>query len=108
MAQQQAKRIEEGKPAYSGRLLLRMPPELHAEVARKAELERTSLNQFITAAVADAVDGNGAAAENGAHPQPALASPRAITAALVINFVVLSVAAVTAVILLVLIWRGAV
>ena len=37
---QQAKRIEEGKPAYSGRLLLRMPPELHAEVARKAELER--------------------------------------------------------------------
>ncbi len=107
MAQQQAKRIEEGKPAYSGRLLLRMPPELHAEVARKAELERTSLNQFITAAVADAVDGNGAGT-NGAHPQSALASPRAITAALVVNFVVLTVAALTAVILLVLIWRGSV
>lgn len=103
---QQAKRIEEGKPSYSGRLLLRMPPELHAEVARKAELEQTSLNQFITAAVADAVDG--AASENGAHTQPALASPRAITAALVVNFVVLTVAAVTAVILLVLIWRGSV
>lgn len=103
---QQAKRIEEGKPAYSGRLLLRMPPELHAEVARKAELERTSLNQFITAAVADAVDGAGG--ENGAHAPPALASPRAITAALVVNFVVLTVAAVTAVILLVLIWRGSV
>ena len=102
---QQAKRIEEGKPAYSGRLLLRMPPELHAEVARKAELEQTSLNQFITAAVADAVDG--AASQNGAHA-PALASPRAITAALVVNFVVLTVAAVTAVILLVLIWRGSV
>jgi len=103
---QQAKRIEEGKPSYSGRLLLRMPPELHAEVARKAELEQTSLNQFITAAVADAVDG--AASENGAYPQPALASPRAITAALVVNFVVLTVAAVTAVILLILIWRGSV
>ena len=103
---QQAKRIEEGKPSYSGRLLLRMPPELHAEVARKAELEQTSLNQFITAAVADAVDG--AASENGAHAQPALASPRAITAALVVNFVVLTVAAATAVILLVLIWRGSV
>lgn len=104
---QQAKRIEEGKPAYSGRLLLRMPPELHAEVARKAELERTSLNQFITAAVADAVDDNGAATVNG-HAQTALASPRAITAALVVNFLVLTVAAVTAVILLVLIWRGSV
>ena len=103
---QQAKRIEEWKTSYSGRLLLRMPPELHAEVARKAELEQTSLNQFITAAVADAVDG--AASENGAYPQPALASPRAITAALVVNFVVLTVAAVTAVILLILIWRGSV
>jgi len=103
---QQAKRIEEGKTSYSGRLLLRMPPELHAEVARKAELERTSLNQFITAAVADAVDH--APSQNGAHAQPALASPRAITAALVVNFVVLTVAAVTAVILLVLIWRGSV
>ena len=37
---QAAKRIDEPKPTYSGRLLLRMPPELHAEVARKAEREQ--------------------------------------------------------------------
>ena len=73
---QAAKRIEEPKPTYSGRLLLRMPPELHAEVARKAELEHVSLNQFITGAVADAVEGstNG----NGNHARPALTSPRTL------------------------------
>ena len=99
-----AKRIDEPKPAYSGRLLLRMPPELHAEVARQAELEKVSLNQFITGAVADAVDGsqNG----NGSHPRQGLTSPRTLTAALVVNFVVLAVASATAIVLLVLVWQG--
>ena len=101
---QAAKRIDEPKPTYSGRLLLRMPPELHAEVARKAELEHVSLNQFITGAVADAVDGTA----NGNHARPALTSPRTLTAALVVNFVVLAVACTAAIVLLILVWRGSV
>jgi hypothetical protein len=101
---QAAKRVDEPKPAYSGRLLLRMPPELHAEVARKAELEQISLNQFITAAVADAVEGR----ENGSGGTSlvSLTSPRTLSAALVANFVVLAVAGVAAIVLLVLAWRG--
>jgi hypothetical protein len=83
-----------------------MPPELHAEVARKAELEHVSLNQFITGAVADAVDGseNG----NGSHPRARLTSPRTLTAALVVNFVVLGIACTAAIVLLVLVWQGSV
>jgi hypothetical protein len=83
-----------------------MPPELHAEVARKAELEHVSLNQFITGAVADAVDGsvNG----NGGHPRASVASPRTLTAALVVNMVVLTIACTAAIVLLVLVWQGSV
>ena len=41
--------------AYSGRFLLRIPRSLHAELAREAEREGVSLNQFVTAALAAAV-----------------------------------------------------
>jgi len=34
--------------SHSGRLLLRMPQTLHAELSRAAEREKVSLNQFIT------------------------------------------------------------
>jgi antitoxin HicB len=40
---------------HSGRLLLRMPRTLHAELTRLAEREGVSLNQFITDALASAV-----------------------------------------------------
>lgn len=40
---------------HSGRLLLRMPRTLHAELTRLAEREGISLNQFITDALASAV-----------------------------------------------------
>jgi predicted RNase H-like HicB family nuclease len=40
---------------HSGRLLLRMPQSLHAELARNADGEGISLNQFITTALASAV-----------------------------------------------------
>jgi len=37
----------EPERAYSGKLSLRMPPSLHAKVAKKAALEGKSLNEFI-------------------------------------------------------------
>ena len=42
-------------PGHSGRLLLRMPQSLHRELARAAETQQTSLNQFIASSLARAV-----------------------------------------------------
>ena len=56
-AGREGKEIPEPKSAqsHSGRLLLRMPQTLHAELARAAERERVSLNQFITDALSGAL-----------------------------------------------------
>jgi RNA polymerase sigma-B factor len=54
-----ANRREVPKPrsasSHSGRLLLRMPQSLHAELARAAEREEVSLNQFITSSLASTI-----------------------------------------------------
>jgi len=39
---------------YSGKIMLRMPPNLHEHVIRLAELQGTSLNNFMVKAVAQA------------------------------------------------------
>lgn len=41
--------------SYSGRFLVRLPRSLHAELARAAEDEGVSLNQFVLSALAAAV-----------------------------------------------------
>ena len=41
---------EPGKP-YSGRVTLRLPPELHARLAVQAEMEGSSLNHWMAAAL---------------------------------------------------------
>ena len=41
--------------AYSGRFLLRIPTSLHAELARRAEREGVSLNQYVSTTLAGAV-----------------------------------------------------
>jgi predicted RNase H-like HicB family nuclease len=40
---------------YSGRFLVRVPRTLHRDLAREAEREGTSLNQFVTSALSGAV-----------------------------------------------------
>jgi RNA polymerase sigma-B factor len=42
-------------PTYSGRFLVRMPSELHEQLARAAEREDLSLNRFVTEALATSV-----------------------------------------------------
>lgn len=56
-ALREGREVPEPKPVdeHSGRLLLRMPRTLHAELTRLAEREGVSLNQFITDALASAV-----------------------------------------------------
>jgi hypothetical protein len=80
-----------------------MPPALHAEVSRKAELERVSLNQFITTAVAAAVGWNDDEQREDAVPR---ISRRTLTFALVANLVVVTIAGIVALALLVAALRG--
>jgi len=48
--------IETGR-VHSGKLLLRMPPALHSELARAAEREGSSLNAYITETLSNALRG---------------------------------------------------
>jgi RNA polymerase sigma-B factor len=83
---------------HSGRLLLRMPQSLHADLAEAAEREDVSLNQFITNALSAAV---GWHREHGDAPIRASAPPRWLPAALVTNIVVVVIAGVIALLLLI-------
>jgi multisubunit Na+/H+ antiporter MnhC subunit len=90
------------KSAPSGRLLLRMPRTLHADLAQAAEREGTSLNQFITAALATKV-GSG---PDEARSEPSQTQSRVIAAALVANAVVIGLAAVAAIAVLIVALLG--
>jgi HicB family len=101
---QVARRADEERQSFSGRLLLRMPPALHAEVSRKAELEQVSLNQFITTAVASAVGWGDEGEREDANPPRISRSTLGI--ALAVNLIVVGIAGIVALALLVAAWRG--
>jgi hypothetical protein len=94
---------EERSKRPSGRLLLRMPADLHAELARAAEREGTSLNGFITRALATRV---GWGDENRSEEPDPDRRARTLLAVLIANAVVLALAAAAAVAILVLAWRA--
>jgi RNA polymerase sigma-B factor len=100
--------VEERAPqpaTHSGRLLVRMPQSLHAELARVAEREGVSLNALITGALASAVGWRDGAVDgldtNDATPAPHR-RPQWTTIALAANLVVVVLAAVVAIVLLVI------
>jgi predicted HicB family RNase H-like nuclease len=101
----------------SGRLLVRMPKTLHGQLARAAEQEGVSLNQFITSALASAVTWR------GLHPASKNSRPGAVSleeteaggfrawlrenllvTALIANFVIVAVAGIIAIGLLAAAW----
>jgi predicted HicB family RNase H-like nuclease len=93
--------------AHSGKLLVRMPRSLHAELTRASEREGTSLNGYIVAALSASVAWRRAAGSDqrlGPAEEPA-ASP-GLTLALKANLVVLALAAVIAIALLITAWAG--
>jgi RNA polymerase sigma-B factor len=94
-----------GAASYSGRLMLRMPHSLHAELARAAERDEVSLNQFITSSLASAVGWrrlNGEVqAEQVPEPPPWTAPASGRRRLLLLNAVLLGVVGVAAVVLLV-------
>ena len=129
VALQEGREIPEPKSAtsHSGRLLLRMPRTLHADLTRASEREGVSLNQFITDALASAVGWRGRTTEGSpaGATKPISQAPGAesltaqpiagrrtrrsqtslMTAALVANFVIVGIAGIVAIIVLVAAWR---
>jgi predicted HicB family RNase H-like nuclease len=101
-------------PSHSGRLLLRIPQGLHAELAHKADREEVSLNGLITGMLAGAVgwQREGATTEAGSRP-PAEASPgeaadrsRFLPVAIIANIVVVVLAALATIVLLIVAWQN--
>jgi antitoxin HicB len=119
-ALQEGREVPEPKSAtsHSGRLLLRMPRTLHADLTRASEREGVSLNQFITDVLAAAVgwrDRQSPSAPPGSISQAPGAEgmtaepirrrksgPTPLVAvALAANFVIVAVAAIVAIVVLV-------
>jgi antitoxin HicB len=90
--------------AHSGKLLVRMPRSLHAELVRASEREGTSLNAYIVAALAASV----AWRRGGGDRAPLAARPpgRALSRALAINLAVLLLVALIALALLIEAWAN--
>jgi hypothetical protein len=82
---------------HSGRLLLRMPESLHADLARASERAGVSLNAFINDALATAV---GRRRETSGSPAPT-SRRRFVERLLVVNLLVVGAVGVLAVVLLV-------
>jgi hypothetical protein len=81
--------------SHSGRLLLRMPPELHGELARAAERDGSSLNAFITRILEEAV-GRGTPRRSSGG--------RLLRIAVIADLVLVAVAAIVAVVLMIVAW----
>jgi antitoxin HicB len=99
--------------SHSGSLLVRMPPSLHAELARLADRERVSLNTLIVGVLGGAVAWRRADAPEGGAEEaldvPSAAAggrdrARLLSLALTANLVVVVVVALVAVGLLILAW----
>jgi antitoxin HicB len=86
--------------AHSGKLLVRMPRSLHAELVRASEREGTSLNAYIVAALSASVAWRRPGGRDDAGSAPA-AVGRGLSLALKANLVVLVVAAAVAIALLI-------
>jgi HicB family len=92
--------------AYSGRLLLRMPESLHAELAKASQAEGVSLNAFITEVLAGAVGKKESALRpRGRSSQATEAAPgamprRLLPSLLVANLLVVGAVGIVALVLL--------
>jgi hypothetical protein len=86
---------------HSGRLLLRMPADLHEELARASDRNGVSLNQFITSVLAGAVGwGRDDVATTGT---PKVRSRR-LAILLTANLLLVAAAAISAIVFLVAAW----
>ena len=98
-----------GDKAHSGRLLLRMPRTLHAELARLAEKRGVSLNQLIVGLLSNSLSDGGRASHGDVQAASTsdLQTQRRLSIALTVNLVVLVVAGAVAIALLIIALNGA-
>jgi antitoxin HicB len=92
--------------SFSGRLLLRMPSELHGELSAAAEREGTSLNQFIVAALGRSLEPAPAPSPVEGAPATPPQQPRLLVVAIVVNLVAVVAAGAVAIGLLIAAWQG--
>ena len=90
-------------PLPSGRLLLRMPPNLHGELAQAAEREGSSLNGFIIARLSESLGRT--TPDVGGSSRGGLSSTT-LRRLLIANVVTVTVASVAAVVILLVAWLG--
>ena len=90
-------------PLPSGRLLLRMPPDLHGELAQAAEREGSSLNSYIIARLGESL---GRATADAGAAAPGGLSSTTLRRLLVANVITVTVASVAAVVILLIAWLG--
>ena len=106
-AQPAASDVEEAghtkTPSPSGRLLLRMPPDLHGELAQAAEREGTSLNGYIITRLQASL---GRSVEREAQPATAVLSTPSLRRLLIANVVTVGLASLAALVLLFVAWLG--
>ena len=98
MATARAERVKapDANGSHSGRLLLRMPPSLHSELAQAAERQGLSLNAYITRILLGTIDGD--------EPPRGPSRGRLLRYAVIADLVLVAVAAVVAVALLIAAW----
>jgi antitoxin HicB len=87
--------------AHSGKLLVRMPRSLHAELVRASDREGTSLNAYIVAALSASVAWRRPGSADQPDGGPAASG---LSLALKVNLVVLAIAAAVAIALLITAW----
>jgi RNA polymerase sigma-B factor len=97
-ADEGSKAQEKKAAGYSGRFLVRMPSELHEQLAHTAERQQVSLNRYVTDTLSSAVGLNGSDRKDRSEG----VRPRTLRMALVTNLAVVVLAGVIAVVLLVL------
>jgi hypothetical protein len=90
------------EPSHSGRLLLRMPQPLHTELAARSEAEGISLNQFIISVLTGATS---APTRRSGQDETDGRMSRALRLSLIVNAVVVALAAATSILLLIFGWR---
>jgi RNA polymerase sigma-B factor len=105
-AQPAASDVEEAgrtkTPSPSGRLLLRMPPDLHGDLAQAAEREGTSLNGYIISRLQASL---GRTVERDAVAGATLSAP-SLRRLLIANVITVGLASLAAIVLLLVAWLG--
>jgi hypothetical protein len=92
--------LEAGEHSHSGRLLLRMPKSLHAQLAARSDRDGVSLNQWIVGALSRALSNEDASVEMQSRRVP-----RELRVVLIVNAFVIAVAAATAIVLIAIAWH---